>query len=257
MNTEKMSFREAIEGGIYKLPVGFKDKDGNIHRTVEIGEMTGEIDEELAKNEVKNNGGKMITAAITHLLTQLGTIKNVKKEHARAMFNADREFILLLNYHNSIATDDHVCWNENCRMCKGNYEAQINYMELPVFYLEEGEPWTIDLELPAGIRKGGAVYKNITVTFPNGESQEAIAALLQKNIAEAITQMLALITVSIEGLGSYSFNTFKEMLKKDRTFIAKFINELEIGITMRVDMTCPLCNATYKSGIPVSALLGE
>ncbi|MMZ51279.1 hypothetical protein D1872_130140 [compost metagenome] len=257
IETNVKTIKEILEAPTLLLPIGFKDQDGKIHREVEIGEMTGQVEEAMSAQAVRNNGGKMITELVLNLTKRLGALTRVKKEHVRSMFLADRDFITLINYIQSVATDEFIRWTETCHSCNTKYEVELNYNNINVHYVNHDQPWVVELELPRGIKKGDQLYKKILVTFPSGEVQEKMAATIMVNPAESITQLLALITEDIEGLDSYSFETFREMVKKDRNAAISFVNNLTVGPDLRTETCCPACGLNRTVTVPATVLLGE
>lgn len=259
LETVTRTFGEALNEPEVILPVGYLDGQGNRHRTFEMIEMTGHVDEAMNDPKVRTNPGKQITAALTALLSSVGSLKKPKTELVRSLFNADRDFLMLYNYHNSIAIDDNLCWDETCPYCSKQFEVQMDYKQIPITYLAESEklPVLVPITLPGGIKKGDQVYKDLKISLPTGEAQEKLAALARENQGQAVTSLLALVTEEIKGLENWSFDTFKDMLVKDRNFVGKTINDIDIGPNMTTDVQCANCARTYKTAVPARKLLGE
>lgn len=245
-----------LQEGEYELPVGYTDKDGVIHKKFTLREMTGEVDEAIAEKKVRVNAGKIVTETIYGVLESLGTLTRIDRAVVKKLTNADRDYIMLMNFKNSI--DDVLEWQDSCPYCDARADISLEIDKVKVKYLPENEVRLIHTELPKGIRgENGEIYKEITLSLPNGLVQEQIFGKVDKNPAEAISHILAMCTEEIKGLKSYNFDTFKKMTKKDRSHINKVIGKVDVGAQMWTEVECPDCGGSYESSIPLMQLLGE
>lgn len=250
------TIKEVLDDNEFELPIGYTDSDGVLHKTALLKEMTGEVDEAIADQKVRTNAGKMVTEALNGVVERLGTMKRTNKDTIRNLSNVDRDFLLLMNHKVSIG--DEIEWLDICPKCDGKFEVHIQIDSIPVKYMTQDEPKIIDLELPSGVKDAeGKVYKKMQISIPTGLVQERIFPLIQQNPNQAVTQMLAIITESIEGLSHYNFETFRKMTKKDRKYIQEQIGKIEVGADLSPEVSCANCGHNYKSTIPVMTLLGE
>lgn len=252
----KPTILEILDDNEYELPVGYVDKDGTLHKTVKLREMTGLVDEAIADQKVRGNPGKMVTEAIFGVLESVGTIKNITKDIVRNLNNADRDFIMLMNHKYSLG--DEVEWEGNCEKCGDKFEASIHINNLETKYMTQDEPKLFEVVLPKGIADAeGKLHKKLTVSMPNGIVQEKVVPILQQNPNQAVTQMLSLITEDIEGMEYWNIETFQKMSKKDRKHIADTLRKIEVGVDLAPMVSCATCGHAQKSTIPVMTLLGE
>src|SRR5690606_4200901 len=59
---------------VFELEVGYKDEDGVIHKEVEIREIIGADEEAIAKAEVRQNMGKVITTLLANVVVRIGDL---------------------------------------------------------------------------------------------------------------------------------------------------------------------------------------
>lgn len=247
---------EQLNDNEFLLPVGYLDDEGVLHRKVKLTPMTGESEEMMADAKVRDNAGKMITELLYSVVEEIGTVKKVNREVLRELSNKDRDFLLLKNAQVSVGDD--ISFIDQCPHCKGKSEININIAGIEVKYLDSEEPREFTFDLPNGYKDAqGKVHKTITVKLPTGRVQERIATVLRANPAQAVSLMLQLITKKLGDLDFINPEVFKKMTKKDRDFISKQLEKVEVGVSFNVDTVCPSCGAEYTTGIPLTSLLGE
>ena len=241
----------------YELPIGYIDGDGVLHKRFKLREMTGKVDEAIADKKIRSNAGKVVTELIYGVLEELGTLPRIDRNIVRRLSNADRDYIVLMNFYQSIAEE--IEYTDMCAVCGSRLQVEVNINNMPVSFMTDDEPRKITItDLPNGFKdKEGNVFKEMTLTFPDGMLQEKIFATVDKNPNQALTQVLAMCTESIKGFQSYNFESFSELSKKDRKYISTKLNEIKVGVELAVDVECPECGAETKSAIPFMTLLGE
>lgn len=245
-----------LEENEFELPVGYTDKDGVLHKTFKLREMTGEVDEAIADKKVRTNAGKIVTEAIYGVLESIGTITKLDRMIVRQLANVDRDYILLMNYLYSLG--ETVEWVDNCVYCSDRINVTVDVERIPVKFMTADEKRLIEVTLPNGIKgEGEERHKELIMSFPNGMVQERIFTTMDKNPAEALSHMMAMCTESVKGYSNYNFETFKKLSKKDRKHINSTLGEIEVGAEMNVEVECPGCSANFKSSIPLMNLLGE
>lgn len=246
-----------LEDNEFELPIGYTDREGILHKTFKLKEMTGEVDEAIADKKVRNNPGKIVTELIYGVLESLGTLTKVDRNIIKSMTNTDRDYIVLMNHYYSL--DESLEFVDMCPACGDKSEIEVDIKNMPAKFMTDDEPRKIVItDLPNGFKdENGNVYKEMTLSFPNGLVQEKIFSTFDKNPQQAITQMIAMCTDSIKGWDGYRFDSFKNLTKKDRKFINEKLAEIEVGVEMAVEVDCAECGHIYKSPIPLQVLLGE
>mgnify|MGYP003591103308 FL=1 len=240
----------------FMLPVGFKDKDGVVHRTVTLTPMTGETEEAIADPKVRDNGGKIITSLLESVTEKVGTLPRVTKDTIRDLTTIDRDFLLIKN--RQVSLGDNINYIDNCNHCRAKNEIHVNLANIEPKYLENEEDRELTFDLPNGYKDAsGTVHKEITITLPTGRVQERVAQMVRANPAQATTAMLQLITLKLGTLEFINPDVFKKMTKKDRDFISNKLSELEVGIKFDTEVMCSECGSEFVTAIPLQSLLGE
>lgn len=238
------------------LPVGYKDTDGVVHRTVTLRPMTGETEEAIADPKIRDNGGKIITALLESVVVKIGTLPRVTKDIIRDLTTIDRDFLLIKN--RQVSFGDNISYTDICPHCRAKNEIHVNLSNIEPKYLENEEDRELTFDLPIGYTDAsGTVHKEITITLPTGRVQEKVAQMVRANPAQATTTMLQLITLKLGTLEFINPDVFKKMTKKDRDFISNKLSELEVGVKFDTEVVCSECGSEFVTSIPLQSLLGE
>lgn len=245
-----------LETGEFTLPVGYTDENGRVHTLVKLKPMTGAVEEAMSDPKVRENGGKVVTELILGVIESLGSLKKVTRDVVRKLSAIDRDFILVMNRRYSIG--EVVNYLGNCTECGGKNDINADLGSLEVNYLGEEDERTITFPLVHGVKnRADVVCKNVTIRLADGAIQERIAPIMRINPAQAMTAMLQMITVDIEGVEFLDPDVFKNMTKKDRDLIAKKMSEIVAGVKLEITVVCAECGKEFTSVIPVTSLLGE
>lgn len=247
-----------IDENTFKLPVGYIDSEGNLHDKVVLKPMTGLVEERMSDPKIKNNGGKIMTELIFGVIESLGTLPRITKEVVRDLTSIDRDFIIVANAIVSFdKLDEPLDFDVKCRHCGGMNTLKVMLPELECNPIKDPYKRDITFELKDGVKYEDKVYKTITITLPTGRVQETISPILAQNVASASTMTYQLITKSIGEIPFLNLDTFKNMTKRDRDLIEKTLDELNIGVNLKVTSVCSNCGEEIEGFINVGSLMGE
>lgn len=256
MSENIKTIMEGLGENEFILPVGYKDEDGVVHRTVTLKPMTGETEEAIADPKIRDNGGKIITALLESVIEKIGTLPRVTKDIIRDLTTIDRDFLLIKN--RQVSLGDNISYTDICPDCRAKNEIHVNLSNIEPKYLENEEDRELTFDLPIGYTDAsGTVHKEITITLPTGRVQERVAQMVRANPAQATTIMLQLITLKLGTLEFINPDVFKKMTKKDRDFISNKLSELEVGVKFDTEVMCSECGSEFVTSIPLQSLLGE
>jgi hypothetical protein len=132
-----------------RLPVGFCDEHGQMHRTVTLRKMTGRDEALLADPANQRNGGRMVTALLANCIVRLGDLPTFGRREIDRMYSVDRNYLLIKL--RSLTFGPELAANYTCPACGEHFETTENLDELPTTMLPDGElPEHISVELPDG-----------------------------------------------------------------------------------------------------------
>ena len=110
-----------LEDNEFELPIGYMDRDGVLHKTFKLREMTGKVDESIADKKVRTNAGKIVTELIYGVVEQLGTLPKIDRNIIKQLTNTDRDYIVLMNYLYSLG--ETIEYTETCPYCGEKIEV--------------------------------------------------------------------------------------------------------------------------------------
>lgn len=248
----------------FKLPIGYTDKDGKVHREVKLRPVTGRVEEAMDEPEIKENGAKVLTELIKGIIVKLGDInfmkegESLKRKIVDSLTIIDRDAILL---YNSFVSDDYdtkmLEFTHECPNKKKESELKLDLTKTDILFSEEAGKTEYQFELIDGVYdKQGNVNKNITVQLPTGEMQEAVYPYFQKELqAKGITEMVQRMTIDL-GKANLDKETFRDMTKRDRKLIYKELpSKLQLGVDYEVKYKCTHCKETHTTQVPLGKLL--
>lgn len=239
----------------FKLPIGYTDGSGTLHRIIKLKKMTGETEEAIADAKVRNNVSKLQTELIYSVTEKLGTLPHISKDIIRSLTIPDRDFIIVMNHVVSMGNIVH--FKDTCKNCGKPNEISVDLTTLPISCLKDEDTLDMTFDLVDGVKDGDGIAKSITVTVPNGFVQERVAPLVNANPALASTTVFQMITKKLGNLKYIDLDLFRKMTKADRDIINNKMAERKLGIKLQVQAVCSECGEEFDSFIPLQALLGE
>ena len=115
-----MDIREEFE---FTLPLGYKDKDGIIHKTGVMRRSRAKDEIVLLQDmRVQRNRAYRIIALLGRVVTQLGSLKDVNTGVVENLFASDLRF--LEEMYNRI-NEDEVMISVKCPECGANFEKEF------------------------------------------------------------------------------------------------------------------------------------
>ena len=242
------------EGKVYDLLAGYVDKDGVVHTTFTIREMTGADEEYVNRPDIKSNGAKISTALLSRCVLSVGTLTRKSVGNPKDWENifknmlvGDRDIILLelrrLSIGETIEVSP-VCPNPECK-AKLKTEVPIDELSITEFDgLRE-----IPFELPKGYRdRKGVLHKTGIMRRPNGLDGELLTPIAKKNIAKAETTLLTRLCKFDDG-AYIDESVMASLSVKDRSYLQSVLNEHQFGVDMTVDVMCDHCGEYFKGNL--------
>lgn len=189
-----------MERVVCLLPGGYADRDGVVHRDVELAALSGREEEILAGRRPVASPA-LVTTILSRCLHRLGTISPVTETLTRQLLVADRQFLLL---QLRLATfGERVIATITCTSpdCKAMIDIDFSLDNIPVrASAQKGPVYQMELSSAAAFTDDqGTVHRTVAFRLPNGEDQEQLAPLVADDEAIAATSLLARC---IQGLGT-------------------------------------------------------
>ncbi|MFC9894490.1 hypothetical protein ACFVMC_12415 [Nocardia sp. NPDC127579] len=243
-----------------RLPVGFCDEHGQVHRRIVLRKMTGRDEALLADPANQRNGGRLVTALLASCIVRLGDLPSFGRRDIDALYSVDRNYLLISL--RSLTFGDELAANYTCAACGERFETVEHLDDLPTRMLGEGElPEDIHVELRDGyLDQDGSVHTAMTLRLARGEDESAAAPQMRKN---ASLGKNALLARCLRGLGempahrmeALGTKIFADLTLGDRRLIDKAFNEAAPGIDLVRELDCPACGHEIRASLDMTNFL--
>ena len=108
---------------MFKLPIGFPDEDGNLHRdgVMRLARAEDEISP-LRDGRVQANPAYLIVILLSRVITRLGTVSHINPKMIESLYAADLAY--LQNLYNEINQVDQGHLTATCPQCRHAFEME-------------------------------------------------------------------------------------------------------------------------------------
>ena len=235
------------------LPVGYRTKDGVVHRVATFREITGFDEEQAAKN--KNNGAKFVSA-ILGCVQYIDDIK-VTPQIIRQLTIADRDELLRAASIYTFDSSERM-FEARCKHCQTLNSIYVDIKnEIKVVYLPDESSTDLIIPVEPPFMLNDEEVTEAVLRLSTGADAEVLAPLAEKNMGEANTALLRIVTKRLGSKTTMTNSIFGGMSLKYRQYFAKKLKELSPGPRMDVMVNCSSCGNAFKTTIPASAFLSE
>lgn len=226
--------------GIFTLPCGFMDDEGNFHTEAEIREITG-VEEDILLGK-GGSGFQRLNSVLTNCVVRIGTINDPRKlaSVVTRLRTADRTFLLI--QLRRVSLGDRYPFEFKCPSCREKSVLELDLSELETQPTKDPERETFDFSTPSG--------KKLVVKAMNGVVEAELDRQVRKRNDD---QMTALLLARIESIDGKEGKGLKPILKsftsRDRNAIRSFFDEIDGGVETDVEVECPSCGEEEEVGV--------
>ena len=223
--------------GVFTLPAGYIDKDGELHREVVLREMTGYEEDILASpGDVL---GKM-NEILGRCVTRIGSITDRAEIHkiVRELPVGDRVFLLIALRR--VTLGDDYPFTFQCPDCGFTQEMNLDLSGLEVRSLENPTQRTKSVTLPSG---RVAVFH-----IPTGKDEEKFKA--PANDTSPVTRATLLRLDSIDGKPA-TLADVKALSWRDLRALRKEYENFDVGVDTTIEITCGGCGKELKTEMEI------
>jgi hypothetical protein len=172
----------------YRLPGGYIDSDGTLHREVEMVPLGGR-EEEILANGGNQESATLVTAVLSRCIHRIGNISPVTEAMVRGLLVADRQYLLLklreLTFGNLVRATILCPWPK----CGASVDIDFSLSDIPIREaINKGSDYRMQLSGEAAFTDiDGKPAREIRFRLPRGDDQEAISLLFTENEAKALS----------------------------------------------------------------------
>ena len=109
----------------FKLPIGFQDEEGNLHRdgTMRLATAADEI-LPLKDPRVQSNQAYLIIILLSRVITKLGSVAHINPKVIEGFYSADLAY--LQEFYNRINRNGNASVKTSCPKCAHEFDAELN-----------------------------------------------------------------------------------------------------------------------------------
>jgi hypothetical protein len=228
--------------GVFELPCGYLDSEGNVHNEVALRELTGAEEDLLASKQL--TAFKKYNELITRCTLRVGNVTDVTRIPAivKALPVGDRLFMLFALRRVSLG--DNYTFDATCpdKACGATCSYTIDLSTLENKKMPDPRKRVFDAVLPTG------ATARFRVSTGADEERSMQSDKSEDTLSKGILMRLELLNGAPPSLADV-----KAMKWRDRVALREQWNTVEGGVDTEVDMTCATCGHEYKRDVEVSA----
>lgn len=224
--------------GVFELPCGWVDREGNLHTEVQVREITGYEEDMLASKTVPSH--KKIGQLIAQCLVRVGSVTEPGKIAliAEELTVGDRVFLMFAIRRTSLG--DEYPFRDQCPECKYKGIFNLDLADLEVKQMEDRSKRVFDITLPSGKK---AQFRPLV-----GKDEEKLSKATNSNDAMTLAILLRLEMLDDE---APNVRLVKSLGLKDRNALRAAFDKVEGGVNTTLDMQCSNCGAEFERELDV------
>ena len=247
------------------LPIGFLVASSNgqppvVHRTFELGPVTGRVRIAMSAEGVKDNQGRVTTELLFGTMKRLGTLTALTRDLIRRFPFPDREYVGWVHMLRRLQGKK-LPFNDACRACQVPIEVEADPDQFLVNVLEDGDYEVHSVQLPGDDTARPVQTFVFTSGFGTarmrlltGEDEERHAGFHSRNPEEGQLRdrYACLVTYNDKVL---TYDAFLDLDQEVLGWFTDCAESIELGSNQRVRITCPACGKEQVFGIDPLGLL--
>lgn len=264
MMTEAQLREPKAPVGIYTLPCGYLDAEGNLHTEVMLNEITGRDEDMLASKKVPDQ--KKLNQLLISCIARLGSISDKEKIAAAVpeLLVGDRVFLLIAIRRTSLGDD--YPYKDICPNCEKESLMSINLAELDIKTMPDPKKRIFDTRMPskAALRewsdlgevrepeRSAPAGRTIRFRPMNGLDEEKMGRVLEKE--DAISKSLLARIELLDGKPP-TLEDLKNLTIVERHYLRdEVFDKSDGGVETTLEVTCPKCEHEYTRELEIGQM---
>jgi len=233
-----------------RLPVGYGDAQGRLHRDVALRQLRGS--DEALLYDASVSGAELVTRLLHACAVSVGTLTPVVPALFEQLTSADRNYLLYELRRITFGDEWHAVYG--CPTCETPVRRTEDLSTFTVRRLAEGEkPADIEVQLEEGYQdRAGATHKKIVARLPRGSDEAFIARFADIDpfqardalLVRCIKQFGTLTRAALEGYGA---KILRELTLGDRQRLQRAIAAATPGVEFQRAVSCPACGMEFEA----------
>jgi len=226
--------------GVYTLPCGWIDPEGELVTDVQIREMTGNEEDMMASTKIQPH--EKVTLLLAGCTERLGSVTD-KGKLTRLMDDltlGDRLYLLFAIRRTTLG--DELPVRETCPECGDRSLYVLDLSELKVEPMADPKKRVFDVKLPSGV--------DARFRVSTGDGERKALKFTKKGGTDALSLALLMRLELLNGEPP-NLKGVKDLSLKDRLKLREEFQKVEGGIDTALDLECPACSHEWEEDIDI------
>lgn len=227
--------------GLFELPCGYLDPDGELHTEIKAREITGHEEDMLANPKIKSN--KKLNELITRCVERIGRITD-KGQLSQVVLDltvGDRLFAIFAIRR--VTVGDHYTYEVKCPECAAINRVTVDLGDLDVKKMPDPTQRLFKVVLPRS-------KKEVVYTPMTGRGEDKLSSLAKRK-EDTLSLALLMRITEIDGQKP-TLKGVKDLSSADRVYLRDHFDKVEGGVDTTIELDCPECFAEFKEDLDVS-----
>lgn len=242
---------ESPDEGLFRLPGGYCDERGVVHREAVLAPPNGYDEEFLARVSEDAPTASVVTGLLGRCLMRVGTAESAGAQLARDLLVCDREYLLIRL--RELAFGPKVEAVLTCRRpdCRRPMDVSFSLDELKFERAGVGARFfTAQLSAPVGVGSGGGDFEQtraVEFRLPTGADQEALVAETLTDEGRALRLLLARTLRRVGTVEEVDEALVEALPQGAREEIAAEMKRLMPRVEIELEGECPECGTPFST----------
>jgi hypothetical protein len=230
-----------------RLPGGYRDEQGQLHRETELVPLSGHEEELLADLEAPAPAA-LVTTVLSRCTRRIGSLSPVDEALARRLLVGDRQFLLLklrqATFGSRVQATVACPWPD----CGERADLEFSIDDVPVTEARHPGPLhRMELSAEAAlVDEDGQAHREVEFRLPDGGDQEAISPLLARDEAAALTALLGRCVQRIGKVDAPGEESLRRLPAWGRAEIERAMEDAAPRLELTMELRCPECGRPFS-----------
>lgn len=226
--------------GVYELPCGYLDPQGNLYNDVALKEISGHVEDMLGNPKI--SAVEKMNELIARCVTRIGpyTDPGQLAEIALDLVIGDRSFLTFAVRR--VTLGDDYPFRDKCPACEVESLYTIDLSTLEAIKMKDPKKRVHDGKLPSGIE---------CRFHPMTGRDEKRLVKFDKHKTDTLSLAILMRLDTLNGKPPH-LNDVKNLGLRDRNYLRDCFQETEGGLDTEVELACPACDHEFKREVDVA-----
>lgn len=239
---------ERPEEGLFLLPGGYLDCEGNRHREVKLRPLTGREEEWIADPTREWTEATLVTALLRRCVERIGPDRP-NEEMIRSLAVGDRDYLMMRLRQITFGKRVEITLVCPRSECAEKMDIDLELDQIPIEPKPVAPYYTITLSDGLGngaaTREEGPPRREVTFRIPNGGDQEAARGWLELGERERVNRLLARSLLKVGEADGITPDQVARLSERTVEEIAAAMERFTPQVEAEMEARCPECGHLF------------